>query len=117
MAVAVAAAAATMVGGELGILCFFESLLQEQCRFLWVSPSPALRQPRCPGCPVLPPSDPLLEKWGGDLGGSWSLEGMALLDEHHHHRLEVAPLWPQFPHLHTRVVMCPPLRVLGSGHR
>lgn len=79
-AVAVAAAAATMVGGELGILCFFESLLQEQCRFLWVSPPPALRQP-C--CPVLPPSDPLLEKWGGDLGGSWPLECMALLGQHH----------------------------------
>lgn len=77
---AVAAAAATMVGGELGILCFFESLLQEQCRFLWVSPPPALHQP-C--CPVLPPSDPLLEKWGGDLGGSWPLECMALLDQHH----------------------------------
>lgn len=59
-------AAATMAGGELGILCFFESQLQEQCRFLWVSshPPPALLQTRCRGC-------------GEGPGGSLSLEGMA----------------------------------------
>lgn len=49
-------AAATMAGGELGILCFFESQPQEQCRFLWVSPPPPsaaqlfLLQTHCRGC-------------------------------------------------------------------
>lgn len=44
---------ATIAGGELGILCFFESQLQEQCRFLWVSPhTPARSGPALP--PLLP---------------------------------------------------------------
>lgn len=47
-----ATAMATIAGAELGILCFFESWLQEQCYFLWLSPprlpSPALTSPHQP---------------------------------------------------------------------
>lgn len=71
---------ATMVGAELGILCFFESRLQEQCRFLWVSPRQPSTSPAALAALLF-----LLEThcWGREVGiwgGSPSLERMARLD-------------------------------------
>lgn len=78
---AAATTATTIAGGELGILCFFESQLQEQCRFLWVSSRPRWASLAAPAALLF-----LLQphRWGsgeeacgGGVGWGWSrsLEG------------------------------------------
>lgn len=67
---AAATAAATIVRGELGILCFFESQLQEQCRFLWVSP-PTLRQLCRPAAWLLPHPCRRQGSGEGSVGHGW----------------------------------------------
>lgn len=96
-----AVVAATMVGGELGILCFFESQLREQCSFLWVSPL----LPSASPVALLPCSSffrPIVGDVGRGLGGVPGKHGPTGLAPPLPQDMTTGwrlPLWPQFPHL------------------